>query len=162
MDGEAGRFEAAAAVNELVRSPELAGCWERWHLIGRALRREPNALLARDTAARVRVAVARADAVSFDNPVPVHRLRWLAAPVGGALAAGIAVLGLAFLLTQPTSQQVPENDGLTAAAERWQQPDPAVRSRLDRLLVNHHEQVAGAGRAGVGTYAAVIGYERLP
>jgi hypothetical protein len=37
-----------------------------------------------------------------------------------------------------------------------------VRARLDRLLVNHQEQVSGIGRSGVGAYAAVIGYERRP
>lgn len=163
MDGEVGRFEAAAAVNDLTRSPDLSGRWERWHVIGRALRHEPNAVGARDTAARVRSAIdddSRADTASGQT----GSANWLRRPVVGAVAAGLSALGLAVVLTSPLR---PHSDPPRLArgadtAERWQQPDPAVRARLDRLLVTHQEQAAGFGRSGVAAYAAVIGYERRP
>ena len=162
MDGEVGRFEAAAAVNDLMRSPDLTGRWERWHVIGRALRHEPNDIAARETAARVRASIAddsRAPAVSSTT----RAATWMRRPVVGAVAAGLLVLGLAVVLRSPLLpyQDTPR---LAAAdtAERWQQPDPAVRARLDRLLVTHQEQAAGIGHSGVAAYAAVIGYERRP
>lgn len=162
MDGEAGRFEAHAAVNDLTRSPDLAERWERWHLIGRALRGEPCGLAARAISERVRAQAASADAGA--RQVRVQSPAWLRRPLVGALAAGVAVLGLAVVLTgpfQPKEAPAPQFVTASHAAPRWQQPDPAVRARLDRLLVNHQEQSPGIGRSGVAAYAAVIGYERL-
>lgn len=163
VDGEAGRFEATAAVNDLMRSPDLAETWERWHLIGRALRGEPSNLAARGIAARVRAA-------DETQGLSKRGQRWLPhawQPVGGAIAAGVAVLGLALLLTRPGAEQpggIPDLAATPArdAPERWQQPDPAVRAQLDRLLVTHQEQVAGLGSPGMVAYAAVVGYERRP
>jgi sigma-E factor negative regulatory protein RseA len=164
MDGEAGRFEAAAAINDLLGSPELVGSWERWHLIRRALRREPNDLAARNIAVRVRAQLTATSGPTEPAPLPriPHGSRWLSAPVGGALAAGMALLGLAVVLTRPVPGALDGDVQLAATTERWQQQDPAVRNRLDRLLFNHHEQMAGPARSGVGLYVAVIGYERLP
>jgi sigma-E factor negative regulatory protein RseA len=171
MDGEVGRFEAAATVKDLTRSPDLAGCWERWHLIGRALRHERNDLRARATADRVRAAAADTQVPSAAIAPPAaavsgrRRRVATAAPLLGAVAAGVLVLGLGVVLTGPVLQDSRAPQGLARvpqAVERWQQLDPAVRSRLDRLLVNHQEQVSGIGRSGVGAYAAVIGYERRP
>jgi sigma-E factor negative regulatory protein RseA len=166
MDGEAGRFEAAAAINDLLRSPELAGCWERWHLIGRALRHEPSDFAVRATAEHVRAALedpaTQPLRPSDDAAASSRRGRRLLTPLGGAVAAGVALLGVALLLSPSVRQQAITEQAFTAAEVRWQQPDPVVRARLDRLLFNHHEQMAGPGRTGVGAYAAVIGYERLP
>jgi sigma-E factor negative regulatory protein RseA len=165
MDGEAGRFEAAAAVNDLMRAPDLADRWERWHLIGRALRHEPNDLAARATALRVRAAIDGQSAGVGEGRRRGMRRAWR--PIVGAVAAGVAVLGLAVVLTGPLQEPWPPRDELALsprqpAAERWQQSDPAMRTRLDRLLVNHQEQVSGLGRANVAAYAAVVGYERRP
>jgi sigma-E factor negative regulatory protein RseA len=168
MDGEVGRFEAAAAVTDLMRSPDLTGRWERWHLIGRALRGEPNDLAARATAERVSAAIAAHERPGRAAPgaggLPAPR-PWR--PIAGAIAAGILALGLAVVLIGPVEQAWQPRGSLADArqqptAERWQQSDPAVRARLDRLLVNHQEQVAGLGRTGVAAYAAVVGYERRP
>ncbi|MCG6939777.1 MAG: sigma-E factor negative regulatory protein [Thiohalocapsa sp.] len=171
VDGELGRFEAAAAINDLTRSPELAASWERWHLIGRALRGEPNTLAARATAARVRAAADAQHLSGRGRRPPRSRRPGAWQPIGGAIAAGLMVVGLALFLTKPVSQQQGGIHGFAGTpaplpaqpvAERWQQADPVVRARLDRLLVNHQEQVAGLGSPGVAAYAAVIGYERLP
>ncbi|MGD9409777.1 sigma-E factor negative regulatory protein [Thiohalocapsa sp.] len=170
MDGEVGRFEAAAAVKDLTRSPDLAGHWERWHLIGRALRHERSDLHARATADRVRAAAdAQMPGAAIALPAAAvssrRRRVATAAPLLGAVAAGVLVLGLGVVLTGPLLQDSRAPQGLARVpqtVERWQQPDPAVRARLDRLLVNHQEQVSGIGRSGVGAYAAVIGYERRP
>jgi sigma-E factor negative regulatory protein RseA len=168
VDGEAGRFEAAAAINDLVRSPELAACWERWHLIGRALRGEPNDEVARTIAARVRTTIAtdRAGRRTDGRRRQGARL-WQ--PLGGAIAAGLLVLGLAATLSRspqpsaaPDFARNPTRPAAQLVSERWQQSDPVVRGRLDRLLVNHQEQAAGLGGPGMAAYAAVIGYERLP
>jgi sigma-E factor negative regulatory protein RseA len=168
VDGESGRFEAAATVNDLIRSPELADCWERWHLIGRALRGEPNHMAMRQVAERVRAGIQAQPATerASGRRRAIQSLHaWQ--PIGGAVAAGLLVLGVALVLTRPADPQISRRIDLAAeplrqGAERWQQTDPAVRTRLDRLLVTHQEQVAGMGRPGVGAYAAVIGYEPRP
>lgn len=166
VDGEVNRFEAAAAVKDLTQSPELAECWERWHLIGRALRDEPNDVAARATAARVRDAIgAQYGGTLETTPARSAHRPWR--PVMGAVAAGLLVLGLAVVLTGPVETPWQQTPRMVQASqprdgERWQQSDPAVRARLDRLLVNHQEQVAGPGRTGVAAYAAVIGYEQRP
>src|SRR5262249_26789102 len=40
MDGEADDFELRRALDEMSNDPALRGVWERYHLIGSALRRE--------------------------------------------------------------------------------------------------------------------------
>ncbi|WP_295543687.1 sigma-E factor negative regulatory protein [uncultured Thiohalocapsa sp.] len=162
MDGEVGRFEAAAAVKDLIGSADLSGHWERWHIIARALRHEPNNIAARQTAARVRAALDGRDPV-MRKTMPTRVAHWLRRPVAGAVAAGVLVLGLALVLTRPLPPSAsPGFAEAAGTAERWQQADPAVRARLDRLLVTHQEQAAVIGRSGVAAYAAVIGYERRP
>ncbi len=183
MDGEVGRFEAAAAVNDLVRTPSLAHHWERWHLIGRALRQEPTRLDMRNIAAHVREQIAGQTArEAGEQPTPAFGAaewlqssarRWRGAlntPVAGAIAASVLVLALAVFFTTPFfSTPAPDQNaiapGFAAGAgtsDRWQQADPAVRAHLDRLLVNHQEQAISVGRSGAAAYVAVIGYERRP
>jgi hypothetical protein len=160
MDGEANRFEAAAALDELLRSPDLTERWERWHLIGRGLRGERSSSAARAVSGRVRAATSGA---LDGKPTSARQSgrRWWYRPIAGAIAAGIIATGLAVLLGAPLREQPsgPPVTPVMADSGRWQQPDPAVRAQLDRLLVNHQEQVGGTGRTGVAAYAAVIGFE---
>jgi sigma-E factor negative regulatory protein RseA len=172
MDGEASRFEAAAAARDLGRDPELAACWERWHLIGQGLRAEPATAAARDVSTGVRAALdaegGNSSAMrSFTGGVRARRIPLREAktvvsrPIAAALAAGLLVVGLATLVRGPLTER-PNNPPVTVESRslqpRWQQADPAVRAQLDRLWVNHQEVLAGP-RGGIAAYAAVVGYE---
>jgi hypothetical protein len=166
MDGEAGRFEARAAIGDLLRDPELAERWERWHLIRRGLRREHSDQLARRTAAEVRRAI-DADADTDDGLGAQGGGRGGEStfrPLGAALAAGLGLVALALVLRVAGPGGPSPLAGIeqvASSAPRWEQSDPAVRSHLDRLLVNHREASVGLS-FGVAAYASVIGYEPAP
>jgi anti-sigma factor RsiW len=180
MDGEASPFESAAAARDLRRDPELAACWELWHLVGRSLRAEPNALDARGIAAGVREVLASGRPLD-DNGTnlvgPSHqpppgapepgrsaRRSVFYRPIAAGLAAGLLVVSVALFVRGPLTDDTVDSPPIrpfAASDARWQQRDPEVRARLDRLLVTHQERLSGAS-GGIAAYAAVVGYEAGP
>ncbi len=172
MDGEASRFEAAAAAQDLGRDPELAACWERWHLIGQGLRAEPAAAAARDVSVGVRAVLQARGGVpstprGLGDWAAVRRVRrprsksLVRRSIAAALAAGLLLVGLGTFVHGPMTDD-PSSASVTAETRtpqpRWQQTDPAVREQLDRLWVNHQEMLAGS-QGAIAAYAPVVGYE---
>ncbi len=184
VDDAAGPGQAAAMLSAVEHSPDLRGCWQRYHLIGQLLRGEP---LARDYCAiadRVRAAVA-----NERRPEPVSllgRLRrrlasmqqrpGLLLPAYGGAAAVVLALGVVVLGLLPSDDRAGPgraqlaavddasagDPGLAAASSmmpppRWQAASPALSSKLDRMLVGHRESASASGIKGFIPYAAVVG-----
>lgn len=187
LDGECSRREMRRTVDLVLDDTELSACWERYDLIGRAIRSEPIDAGARAMAERVRSALG-ADVVRMpDRPrrpsrAPVHAR--LFAPLATGLAAAVALVAVVIGptgLVDPGSSAF-SGDGPVAAVRphedagsgrdtmasrsvgdlRWQQTDPVVRAKLDRLVVSHQERLSEAGLPGFVSYAAVVGYEGRP
>lgn len=159
-------------LDDMARDDSLRGTWERYQLIGRAMRGEPIDPTARGSAARVARALAA-------EPVPISRSgRHLArtaraAPlIGGALAA--AAMVAAVVTVPPLFQQTTSDPSLSrvsvprgwvsagAAGEgsgRHLQPR-ALADKLDLLFVNHQEAMPGAhvNVKGMLPYATLVGY----
>jgi sigma-E factor negative regulatory protein RseA len=106
LDGECSQRETRHIVNVLLGDADLTGCWERYHLIGRAIRAEPLNIAARDTAQRVQRALG-ADVVRMPERAGARRPSRspshtrLFAPLATALAAGVALLAVVIGPTGP-------------------------------------------------------------
>lgn len=90
VDGELPSDQARFLIRRLEHDEELAGCHERWQLVGDALRGQLGAVAPVDFSARVSAALDQA-AVPAVAPRRRGSRYWLG---GGALAAALAVMAL--------------------------------------------------------------------
>jgi len=171
MDGEIESPVTHTTVSALESSPDLEATWERYHLIGTAMRSEPMRKEYRKIAALVSARIA-------DEPIPLARaaVRRRKSPrrgtfVGAALAASAAFLAV-FAVPQffesdpdvtPRNRQLasspPEQLPYPGHTRRWHLDEPALENKLDQFLVNHQEQSPGSAMTGFLPYATVVGYE---
>ena len=94
LDGELGAPQAGQIIDALERDPELRALWERYHLIGGALRREGAALAWRDIADRSRARIATEPTVLAPARLRRRRPSRVAPFAGVALAASAAFLAV--------------------------------------------------------------------
>jgi sigma-E factor negative regulatory protein RseA len=182
LDGEGPQSEQRTALDAVLGDPAERARWERYHLIGLAIRGEPLHTEVRGVAKRVRAAIAAED---DGRVIPLQPRRRAVTgkrpstrmiPLAASLAAGVAMLGV-FLFSSdallgPTgpgnAPRVAEAADPGIAREqfvngmRWQNSNPVVRAKLNQLLVNHNERVPVSGMPGLVSYAAVVGYEARP
>lgn len=170
VDGEIDAVLLHPTLSALESNPDLAETWERYHLIGQALRREPVRPEYRQIAPRVRQCIA-------NEPVPIAR-RAVRRPsrlgpfAGAALAAAAAFLAVFAVpqlfgpdLSRPgpavtvASVSPPARFELTQAGQRWNLEEPELKSKLDRFLVSHQAYSTASGIKGFLPYATVVGYE---
>jgi sigma-E factor negative regulatory protein RseA len=182
VDNEAEGFEARRLLDELGRSEQDMALWERYHLIGDAVRGGLTRAARPGFADSVMARIA-------DEPMPVRSagtpVRGLVRPVAGlALAASVAVAVLVGVVnfsgspemavpsvadaqapaTQTASRAMPvaevvaggvPADGMSrSGSDRLPMDSP--EARLHSFIVNHAEH--GAGR-GLMPYVRVVGYE---
>jgi sigma-E factor negative regulatory protein RseA len=175
VDGEMGTGAAALVLDAVEGDSELRATWERYHLIGQALRHEPINPACRGIAAQMRERIAM-------EPIPLstRRPRWVSPPVhvGGApgrrrwamgLAAaacgGVAVFMATPLLTNGTVFSLePAGSSPLAVREsvplsRVQIENPELASKLDLYLVTHQATAPATGAKGMLPYATLVGYE---
>jgi sigma-E factor negative regulatory protein RseA len=171
VDSELDAVLVHPTIAALKSSPQLSAVWERYHLIGQAMRGEGVHAEHREIAERVR-------ALIESEPVPVNARRpgqhSHIGPFAGAAVAAAAAFLAVFAVPQlfgpqPTSLTPPTATLATAGpppqfqisppANRWQIEQPAVQNKLDRFLVNHHAYSPAAGIKGFMPYATVVGYE---
>lgn len=188
VDGELQGSAQDRIVDALYEDPQLGRTWERYHLIGDAVRRNGPFPGAGTIAQRVNAALSTEPAVVRLKP---RRRRPVLRPLAGlamaAAIAGVAVVGIHSLddAGQPPPVAVasrpapgaaapaptaPEPSGMRVAtvtepsvgAEssrmQWSDVAPAAEARLNAYLVSHNEY-AGIGVGGVLPYARIVGYE---
>lgn len=120
VDGDLAPDQARFLLRRIGHDAELAGCWDRWHLVGDVLRGEPVAVLPAGPdgfAARVAAALATA-------PVPARRARWRHG-VGMALAASVAAVALFVARPLSVDGDLP---AVVATGEATRAPAPASPS----------------------------------
>ena len=173
VDGELDAGLSAATVAALESNADLAASWERYHLIGTALRREATRPEYRGIAVAVRDRLQSEPTVlapSRSRPGPKRG----AGPILGiGLAAGAAFLAVfalpqLFHPAQPggaasgpsvASAPLPQQFRLGGDGRRWHLDQPGLESKLDRFLVNHQVRSPATGVKGFLPYATVVGYE---
>jgi sigma-E factor negative regulatory protein RseA len=180
VDGEYPPRELREAVPSMLEDNELRALWERYHLIGQAIRGETLRGGARGVADALADRFAGAGEPA--PPATVHPLPGraerersrktpqarLLPPVAAALAAAMALLAVFVMPLGPADRpgQVADRGGPSPAIvvdapgeSRWQNTSPVLRAKLDQMLVSHHERVPSPRMPGYISYAAVVGHE---
>jgi len=160
----------AARLFDLVeQDPELRATWERYHLIGQALRGEPIAPEARQVAAAVRAALAAEPALMIPRTRKIPRVASVAPFAGAALAAGAAFLAVFVvpgLLPSPASDRLALGGQRAVALaptaypveRRWDIDRAEVANKLDVFLLTHQEAAPATGVRGMLPYGTLVGY----
>jgi sigma-E factor negative regulatory protein RseA len=172
VDGEIDPALERATVSSLQSNDGLQGAWERYHLIGAAIRSEQLREDYRQIASLVSARIA-------DEPVPLapaavrRRRRSRLGPFAGAALAASAAFFAVFAVPQlfdpspgtqaPAAVQVtssaPRQFRLPSPTQRWHLDKPALENKLDRFLVNHQAQSPASDMKGFLPYATLVGYE---
>jgi sigma-E factor negative regulatory protein RseA len=172
VDEEVDPALAHATVTALASNKELREAWEHYYLIGAGIRLEPLRGEYREIAALVRARIADEPALVTPTIQRHKRVSRLGPFAGAALAASAAFFAV-FAVPQlfeshdgtpispvaKTLQSPPEPFRLSGPTQRWHVDEPALESKLDRLLVTHREQSPVSGLTGFLPYATVVGYE---
>lgn len=181
QDGELGSAGTAHLFDAVGRETDLRGVWERYHLIGLAIRGEPVVPEHRGIADAVRERVRSEPTVLAPRgPAPQQR-RPLKRAAGMALAAAAAFVAVfvapalldraGSLQTGPAAQpgfaalspaaQIPamQAPATQAPAKRWDLDRPELADKLDLYLVTHQVAAPTAGAKGMLPYATFVGYE---
>lgn len=176
IDGELGAASLPSLMDALERDPELAGRWERYHLISAALHGEAVSRELRGVAPAVAARLAGEPTVLAPGArrrrvVPVQ-----VAPIAGAALAATAAFLAVFAV--PTlvdfgdpldeasvpavainGSSAPPEFALSDSSSRWHISQPDIEGKLDRLLVTHQEYAPASGMKGLLPYATFVGYE---
>ena len=142
IDGDLAPDQARFLMRRLGHDPELAGRWQRWHLVGDVLRGEPVAALpdgAEGFAARI------AAAVAAEGARPAGRLRWQRG-LGVALAASVAAVALFVARPLSVDSELPGAVVATDPVPRTE-PVPPAASPTDALREVSVPQFVQAGPA---------------
>ena len=94
VDGELGADEARFLLRRMEHDPELAGCQERWQLLGDVMRGQASLLAPAGFGAAVAAAIAAEPAPQAEPRRQVRRTGWRAWGGGAALAASVAAVAL--------------------------------------------------------------------
>jgi sigma-E factor negative regulatory protein RseA len=171
VDGEIEPVLAHATLSALETNPKLKESWERYHLIGAAIRWEPVREEYRTIAERVKKRIALEPAPMIETGRRRGRTSRLGTFAGAALAASAAFLAIfavpqlfnlgpdpavspRFRIASPPPQQFQLPDSIP----RWHLDEPALENKLDRFLVTHQEQSPTSGMKGFLPYATFVAY----
>ena len=174
IDSELSPALTTDTLAHLKQSSTLRKTWDRYHLIGDAMRGEGVRLSAEGVAETVREQVLKEPAI-VASPVPFKlpkkfRHRALRPLAGAAIAASVAAVAVFTLprLTgelpaagpvQVVSKARPPVPYTSQIGTRWKNlAEPALESKLNRYLENHSEY-ASSGGMGVVPYSAFVSYD---
>ncbi len=152
MDSELGGQQADQLLPQLKRDPELRRNWDRYHLIGDALR----GVHGPDLCASIR---ARLDAeptvLAPQRRSAAEKLRWAALSLAASVAAAAFVGWMALSGTQPANVQIAAVSAPVAA----QVAMPAGEAINDYLLA-HQRYSPSIAMQGVAPYVRTVAEER--
>ena len=188
VDGELKDPARDGIVDALYEDPELRRTWERFHLIGDAMRGTGPVPGADAVARNVSTTLAGESVVRLKPRARRSRLHPLAGLAIAAAIAGIAVVGLhrldgggaqppqiadaprpesAAAVSAPAAPDRPEvqvasvaerSAGAETSRLQWSGVAPDAEARLNAYLVSHNEY-AGDGVRGVLPYVRIVGYQ---
>lgn len=170
VDDELELSELQHLTRELADSEELRRLWGRYQLIGDVIRGEridPGVLVV---AERVRDRLADEPNILAPGRGGELRVAWVKPIAGLAVAASVAaaVVVLTPRLPNPALPAAPAVVGINSAAAvayplrsgtHWDLGKPAVESKLNTYLVNHHRHAPAANMQGMLEYASFVGYD---
>ncbi|QIK37108.1 sigma-E factor negative regulatory protein [Caldichromatium japonicum] len=166
QDGELAEQQINDLLDAVASDPALRACWERYALIGQALRGEGIDPGVRILAERVRSVVQTAPVIGTPaqiHPWPRHAPHRLTTWALAASVVLVAVLALPLIMqdrsrlqTSPSlaarlPQQSPE-------VQRWQIERPEFASKLDRYLVTHQAAAPATAAQGFLPYVTLVSH----
>jgi sigma-E factor negative regulatory protein RseA len=173
VDSELSNSDLTQTLAQLGASKELRSAWDRYHLIGDAIRGEGIRVSAEGVAPQVRERLDKEPAMLV-RPTPINqpqqRERLSRPLVGAALAASVAAVAV-FMLPR-MGEEIPGSAPAQVASERpvpltyarqggtrWKNlAEPKLESKLNRYLENHSEH-ASSGGMGVVPYSSFVSYD---
>jgi sigma-E factor negative regulatory protein RseA len=167
FDGELDERDIERVMTQLGQDEKLTSSWDRYQLIGDAIRGQLPQQVSTDLAARVSDLVRDEPAILAPRRATVHKL--VRPAVGVALAASVAGVALLFfpaanqepgVLKDQLVQVSPQPSRVASRGIRWSTGEPAVASKLNRYLVNHNELARSGSIKGMLPYARLVGYEQ--
>jgi sigma-E factor negative regulatory protein RseA len=178
LDNELESNLTSTTLTQLQGDEALRNKWDRYHLIGDAMRGEAVRLSAESIADRVRTQIDNEPPnAAYEKPIPLAGRRssfprWSRTAGGALLAASVAAITVVTFpqLTGTESgiepQMVVENTRpasqapyLIQSSTRWKNlSEPKVESKLNRYLIDHNEYVAPGG-IGVIPYTSFVSYD---
>lgn len=176
LDGELPVDAVADTLGRIHQMDGLRDTWDRYHLIGDALRGEGVRLSGSGVAGRVRQRIGAEPAI-IATPAAAGAVagssvgeRWRRPMVGAAIAASVAALAVVTLpeLTdsgigqggpvQVAQAPVPVSGG-PQTGTRWKNLTASeVESKLNQYLVNHNEYSTSTGM-GMLPYTTFVSYD---
>ncbi|MBK0028391.1 sigma-E factor negative regulatory protein [Stenotrophomonas sp. S48] len=134
VDGELGADEARFLLRRMEHDPELAGCQERWQLLGDVMRGQASLLAPAGFSERVAAAIAAEPAPVAEPRRQVRRTGWRAWGGGAALAASVAAVAL-FMggekLQTPAPGEAPSPQVVASQAELAPAAAPVTEASVD-------------------------------
>lgn len=139
VDGELSPDEAAFLMRRLQHDHDLAGCWERWHLVGAVMRGQGGVRVEDGFSTRVMDAVAR-ERATVAAKSPRRWMHW----TGGALAASVALVAL--LVSRPAGppRDAAQVTPVVAQVQVPQSPAPVAPAPKAPTVPDAATQLAGA------------------
>ncbi len=169
MDDELGRDEMAQALNDLSTDQDLRALWDRYHLIGDALRGEPLSRETMTVADQVRERLSDEPVVLVPKSRRIAR-HWFTPLAGLALAASVVLvvlvagprwIGIGDPSPMQLANQLPPASTLyrDRTGTYWSLRRPEVESKLNGFLVNHQEYAPASGMKGGVPYVTFASYD---
>lgn len=168
MDCECSVAEMELALRRLTRDSDIKAQWQRYHLIGDALKNNLPEVIDVDFAERVRQAIDTSPPLQT-TPASSHFLpaSWYKPVAGFAVAASVALMGV--LALEPILSKQTETPSSAALADTSPQPkvqiassavpDRDMEARLANYLVNHNEYASMNSVRGVLPYVHMVSYQ---
>jgi sigma-E factor negative regulatory protein RseA len=175
QDGELDHSDTSCLIEALAVDPGLRETWERYHMIGLAIRNERVDTARRSIADAVGKRIASEPTILALKPPHIDRSdkrRRRVAPFAGVALAAAAAFVAVFVVpslfkggsnlhpgmgvSPPFAAQAP---AIMVPAKRWELDRPELSNKLDLFLVTHQETAPTTGAKGMLPYATFVGYE---
>jgi sigma-E factor negative regulatory protein RseA len=174
IDDELTQADLRQEIDRLISDPAGRDLWNRYHLIGDAMRRETGPVVDTGLAEAISRKLEQEPVVLAPGAIKPGRVKWFKPVAGFAVAASVAAMAVTLgpgLMTseqtinspQAVAKQQPKTTPFYYVAEdgtRWETlRKPKVESRLNSYLVNHQEYAPASNMKGIMPYATFVSYD---
>jgi sigma-E factor negative regulatory protein RseA len=170
MDSAIEGNERSRLFDAMADDPELRRTWQRYHLIGAALKNELGRSVDPALPDRIAESVRKEPPLGRPGRLAILPGRSFARQVGSlALAASVAALAI-FTLAPHAQRGGSAGQSLASAGNsavhvtrsgttRWETLPPEMENTLNAYLVEHGEFSASPGLNGLTSYARFVSYD---
>jgi sigma-E factor negative regulatory protein RseA len=169
VDGEIDAAEEALLVRRVQQDVKLAVRWQRYHMIGDAVRGQLPESMDYSLADRVAASIEEEETYHLTPSRARQPAHWSRPFVGAAIAASVAVVAvLAVRQADLPDDELQVAETAMPSADEYKRLDPTrlaesqpqVVDQLNPYLVNHNEFAARNGRLGLSPQVRIVGYEQ--